>query len=74
MKIAFDAEGKRLVSGDKDGNIMMWNLDRKPPVAAFLGKHTEAITNLVFSTDGQRVFASDTKGRDRLRRIRMDLG
>jgi WD40 repeat protein len=61
--LAFDSAGKRLVSGDKDGSVRVWDLTRDPRgisvSRAVAGGFSEWLACLAFHADG-RLLAVDT--------------
>ena len=52
--LAFSPDGKTMVSGDKDGVIIMWNTERGGQIWTCEG-HTYAILSIAFSPDGKYI-------------------
>jgi WD40 repeat protein len=56
--LVFTPDGKTLVTGDKKGEIKIWNVaDHKQPFHTLKTAHKDAVTALTMSPDGKR-FAS----------------
>ena len=53
LAVAFDAEGRRIVSGGEDNVARVWDLDGKE--LARLAGHQDGVTAVAFSPDGARV-------------------
>ena len=52
LALSFDPSGTLLASGDRNGNVKIWNLERKNMVINLRG-HSARITGLSFSRDGK---------------------
>src|SRR5438552_11082267 len=59
FSIAFTPDGKQLVSGDRDGTIKVWDIDKGKELATFSG-HDRAVWAIAISTDG-KVLASGSE-------------
>ena len=51
---AFSPDGKTIVSGDKEGKIIVWNRERGEQLLSYEG-HTPAILSIAFSPDGKYI-------------------
>ena len=49
--LSFASDGKRLVSGSDDNNVMLWSLDEKQSICYRLVGHTNAVLSVVFAND-----------------------
>src|SRR5262249_53583745 len=52
--IAFSPDGNYLVSGDADGNILVWDTDSWKPVKRFINRR-ESISCIAISPDGEAI-------------------
>jgi WD40 repeat protein len=52
LSMSFNPAGNILATGDRNGNVKIWNLDRKTMVENLRG-HSARITGLAFSKDGK---------------------
>jgi WD40 repeat protein len=71
--LAFSPDGSRLVSGDNDGGLIVWDMDNRGKLAS-VKAHTGQVTALAFAPDG-REFASGEQsfdGGNAVRRWRLD--
>ena len=59
--LELNSEGNIIASGHIDGEIYIWDMDRKQEIMSLSG-HTDSITNLAFSSDGNKI-ASASKDR-----------
>lgn len=49
--LSFARDGKRLVSGSDDNNVMLWSLDEKQSICYRLVGHTNAVLSVAFADD-----------------------
>jgi WD40 repeat protein len=61
-RIAFDSEGRRLVSAGRDGTARVWNVSEGRELVVFRG-HSGIVSAAVFSPDGGRVASAGWDGR-----------
>lgn len=61
--VAFDRSGRWLASGSIHGEVILWNLKADWPMQATRRLAGAALTNLFFAGDGERLVATDRKGR-----------
>jgi WD40 repeat protein len=59
--MALAPDERRAVTGHPDGNLRLWDLPARKELAP-LGKHNNAVNNLVFSPDGGRLLAMTADG------------
>ena len=55
--VAFSPNENRLASGSEDGVTKLWNLDTGEAIRTYTD-HTDAITAVVFSEDGQTLISA----------------
>ncbi|MEM8835866.1 MAG: protein kinase [Planctomycetota bacterium] len=60
--LAFEPEGRVLISGDRFGGVMLWDILERRQIAA-LPKHAELMMSIAVSPDGMRL-ASGSAGSD----------
>ena len=60
-QVAFSPDGQRLVSVSEDAKVIVWDFNRRMPIAVFTD-HTDTVTSVVFSRDG-KLFATGSKDR-----------
>ena len=58
--VAFDAEGKKIGSGDMDGTVKLWDLATGAEIRTLTG-HTKPIVGIAFSTDGRPPLGSGSR-------------
>ena len=61
VAVAVDSNGTRVVSGDRDGDIVVWHLREDHTTHRFEG-HDGRIHDLAWSPDGQRVISVGERG------------
>jgi Prp8 binding protein len=63
-RIAFGAQGKRMVSGSTDGKARVWEVEnlRQPVIQWELGGHDGSVTGVDFHPDHPIVVSSSTDG------------
>src|SRR5262249_33841972 len=75
--VAFTGDGRRLVSGDKNQHVKLWDVTHSPEARAFRGGthgFGEWLANLVFAAEGQTLcVASLDKNEPRPRVRRFDV-
>ena len=64
--VALTWDGTRLVSGERDGTIRLWDAVRGDSLGNSWRGHRAPITSIAFSRDGTRVVSGDTDGTVRL--------
>jgi len=64
-EIVFSPDGKTLVSGDCDGIIHLWNIEKEEEIAVLRG-HTASVSSLAFSPDGKTIASASRDGTVRL--------
>jgi eukaryotic-like serine/threonine-protein kinase len=69
LSVAYDAEGRRIVTASEDESARIWDVRTSSP-AAILGGHTKAVRAAVFSPGGDRIL---TASHDRSARL-WDVG
>ncbi|TVQ82061.1 MAG: hypothetical protein EA380_00750, partial [Phycisphaeraceae bacterium] len=62
LALAFEPEGRVLVSGDRFGGVMLWDVHQRRQIAA-LPKHPELMMSIAVSPDGMRL-ATGSAGSD----------
>jgi WD40 repeat protein len=60
--LAFSPVGNRIATGDKDGQVGIWEVDTGEQVFAFTA-HTGRISDLAFSPDGERLLSGGRDGK-----------
>jgi WD40 repeat protein len=67
MSVAFSSDGKYLVSGDRQGGILVFDVSTRTSVRVFRRESINGIYSICFSEDGKTIAAAtsqfDTKGR-----------
>ena len=48
----FSSDGKQLASGYGDGTVILWDLEKEPPMRHELGRQTGGVLSVAFSPDG----------------------
>ncbi|THU79323.1 WD40 repeat-like protein, partial [Dendrothele bispora CBS 962.96] len=62
QSINLSRDGKKLVSGDNNGNIKLWDLVSGKEVDISIEGHDEQVNSVAFSADGTRIASgSDDK-------------
>jgi WD40 repeat protein len=56
--LAFSPDGKMLASGDRNGSILLWDMDTFQPVKLPLIAHSGTVSSLVFSEDGKTLIST----------------
>jgi WD40 repeat protein len=59
--VAFSLDGKSLFSGDKDGNIFVWDF-KKGKIKRKLKGHTDGVRSITFNTLGSKMVSSSNDG------------
>ncbi|KIK35434.1 hypothetical protein CY34DRAFT_812149 [Suillus luteus UH-Slu-Lm8-n1] len=59
--IALSPDGKKVVSGSRDGGVRLWDIDTGKVVARWMG-HTEEVKSVCWSQNGQRVLSGSYDG------------
>jgi WD40 repeat protein len=59
---AYSPDGKRLVSGDDDGNVQPWDAETGQPLGKPLSIPGSEVNSVAYSPDGARILASATRG------------
>lgn len=62
LALAFEPEGRVLVSGDRFGGVMLWDVQQRRQIAS-LPKHPELMMSIAVSPDGMRL-ATGSAGSD----------
>jgi len=65
LALCFNTDGTLLATGDRNGNVKIWNMERKNMVINLRG-HSARITNLSFSKDGKILASSSYDATTRL--------
>ena len=60
--MGFSPDGKRIVSGDENGNLKVWDASSGEELLTLSG-HTDKVTSVAFSPDGQRIYAESYYGK-----------
>ncbi|HEY1192204.1 MAG TPA: c-type cytochrome domain-containing protein [Gemmata sp.] len=60
--VAFTPDGKHLVTGHKDGTIVVWSAEGVRPLYSFLAHPKERVWGVQFSSDGKRLVSSTVQG------------
>ncbi|KAG1791051.1 WD40-repeat-containing domain protein [Suillus plorans] len=59
--IALSPDGKKVVSGSKDGIVKLWDIDTCKIITRWMG-HKETVVSVCWSRDGQRVLSGSGDG------------
>lgn len=62
MSIAIAPEGPQFLTGDADGTLRVWSLDREQAVRVLPGAHRQSVTSIRFAPNGQQVATSSEDG------------
>ncbi len=54
MSLAFSTDGRRIVSGSRDGTVRMWDAETRNELAVFSG-HADIVKSVAFSPDGHQI-------------------
>ncbi len=61
--VAFSADGHRLVSGDGDGSLRLWDADSGTAIGEGIrAAHADTVIGVAFSADGRRFFSGSHDG------------
>ncbi|KAL5485795.1 hypothetical protein ACEPAI_6837 [Sanghuangporus weigelae] len=58
FSLAFSQDGKRVVSGDRDRSIAVWDADNGRIIWGPFNEHTSYIMSVIFTPDGKRVISA----------------
>ena len=61
LSVAVSPDDRRIASGGKYGNIMIWDVERKRAVFELV-EHTESVNCVCFSPDGERLASGSNDG------------
>jgi len=61
-EIEFSPNSSFLISGEDDGDLILWDVKNGMPIKVFTGGHTKEITGIIFSRDGKRLFSGSKDG------------
>ncbi|KAJ3516605.1 hypothetical protein NMY22_g14167 [Coprinellus aureogranulatus] len=57
LSLAVSPDGSRLISGDDDGMVRMWNAQSGEPIWGNIAGHSEDVNSVAFSPDGSKVIS-----------------
>ena len=57
--MAFSPDGRRLLTGDSDGSVTLWDARRGGDPLAVMHEHDDRVFLLTFSPDGVHVLSAD---------------
>jgi WD40 repeat protein len=55
LSLVFSPDGQRIVSGDRSGNLRIWDAKTGIPIGKTLARHQTGITSVSYSSDGQHI-------------------
>jgi len=59
--LVFSPDGEKIVSGNQDGTLCIWDAKTKECIATMRG-HTDAISSVAFSPNGKRIVSGSSNG------------
>jgi WD40 repeat protein len=59
--MALSPDGKKVVSGSRDGGVRLWDIDTGKVISKWMG-HTQEVKSVCWSRDGQRVLSGSYDG------------
>ncbi|EJD02390.1 WD40 repeat-like protein [Fomitiporia mediterranea MF3/22] len=64
--VAYSPDGRHVISGSEDGNILVWDAETCAPVGAYMRGHGGKVNCLVYSPDGRCITSGSSDGTVRI--------
>ena len=62
ISVAFSPDGKRIVSGDLDETVRLWDAATGNPIGQPIAGHTDRVWSVAFSPDGRGILSGGSDG------------